>query len=92
MKSIVTMTNTSAGFTSTLFAMVHRFLRYINSWCAGFSASNVWSADDLGRASHSSMGMVYWQHHGVLHREFRYDMRHREFAPRRYSLSFQWPN
>jgi hypothetical protein len=72
MKSGEVTTNVLAGSTATLLTMVHRFIRYIHSWCAGISAGDIWSTNVFRRTSYSSVGMVYWQYHGVLHSEFRY--------------------
>jgi hypothetical protein len=60
------------GATKTFFKMVYRFIRHLNSRCIGFSPSNLWCPNEFRRSSDSSMGMVHWQHHGILYSQFRY--------------------
>jgi hypothetical protein len=51
--------------------MVHSILCHLNPRSARLSACDFWQSDELGRTSNSSVGLVHWQHHGLLHRKFR---------------------
>ena len=52
--------------------MVYHLLRHFDSWCARLCASDIRVAHELRWASNSSMGMVHWQHHGILYSQLRY--------------------
>lgn len=52
--------------------MVDCIIRHFNSWCTRISPCNLWSTDDFRWTSHSSVGMVHRQYHGILHSKFRY--------------------
>jgi hypothetical protein len=64
-----------AGSAASLFAMVHGFLRHIDSRGARISTGDVWSASVFGWTSHSCVGMVHWKYHGILHSKLGYVVR-----------------
>ena len=62
----------SAGSTKTFLEMVYCFICHLDSRSFGLSARDLWCTNEFGWPSNSSMGLVHWQHHGILHSQFRY--------------------
>lgn len=63
------------GAPPSLLEMVHSLVCYLDSRCTRFSASDVRRSNDLRWTSNGCVGMVHWQHHGVLHSKLRCDTR-----------------
>ena len=70
-----------AGPSKTFLKMVNSLICYFHSWCAGLSSCYFWRSNVLGRPSNRSLGLVHWQHHGLLYSQLRYTWFHPVFAP-----------